>query len=118
MAEQILWNTSEMIALLSSIEGVRSVKSDGQGGDVDTDNLVLKIKGSKDSLHVAGFVIGNADISTPENALIDMVELCDGLDSSGGLSSESLETSLAYARVASALRQRGFDVVDRMKDYF
>lgn len=112
------WVTSQVVELLSSIQGIASVEVHHQGGDVDTTNLILNITDGQDErLFVCGFTT-EGYISTPDDVLIEMIEVTDGQQSDTGLSSDVEEVCLAYARVVGALRRAGFEVVESLKAYF
>lgn len=112
------WITNDMVKLLSGIQGISSVEVHPQGGDVDTSNLILNIKnGQGEQLFICGFNIDDY-ITTPDDVEIEMIEVSDGLDGRGGLSSDIDEVCVAYGRVTGALRRAGFQVVECLKDYF
>lgn len=111
------WNTAKIAAELHSIRGVSGIRNIGQGGDVDTENLVITIKGTSDELFVCGFSVDN-DIIAPGDTDVEMIELSDGLDSRGGLTSSHPKTAEAYIRVRQYFLDRGFKVVPTHKAYF
>lgn len=112
------WVTSEMVKLLSVLEGIASVEVHPPGGDVDTSKLIVNIKDVADErLFICGFIT-DGYISTPDDVQIEMIEVTDGQQSDTGLCSGTEKVCLAYARVVSTLRGAGFDVVDSLKAYF
>jgi hypothetical protein len=111
------WNTVEISKLLSP--HCRSIAPCAPGGDVDTTGLVCTPVGDGDPIYVSGFCTSNFEVwKTPDDIEIDMVEVSDGQDSDGGLSSMNEYTCVLYARIVAALRNAGFDVVRQMKAYF
>jgi hypothetical protein len=111
------WKTEEIEHLLKPF--AKSIKRSGQGGDYDTNNLCLKASGAgKDEfIFVYGFVTGRAAVTTPDDTNVEMVAVCDGQSSDGGLSSSDEPTAILYAKVCVALRKAGFCVVRTMKEY-
>ena len=112
------WNTTQIIQDLTTIVGVEEIISAGTGGDVDTDNLCLKLAGTDgQALFVRGFD-DTKYITTPSNVDVIMVELTDGLDSRGGLNSHDFRVARAYIDVRQYFINRGFEVVPTLKAYF
>jgi hypothetical protein len=112
------WVTSEMVGLLSGLEGIASAEVHPQGGDVDTSRIILNIKDVPDErLFICGFIT-DGDISSPDDVQIEMIEVTDGQQSDTGLCSGTEKVCFAYARVVSTLRGAGFEVVDSLKAYF
>lgn len=112
------WVTSEMVALLQSPDWKVNVFP--PGGDVDTESLGLRAVGAKAgvALSLCGFS-SDADIVTdPKDAWVEMLELSDGEDSSGGLQTDDEPTCIMYAKVISKLRKAGWYVVPCLNDYF
>jgi hypothetical protein len=122
MAKKI-FDVGRLASRLGRIKGVQAVVCRQAGGDHDTfqitlQPLALRADGSPhDHVTVTGFTlepIGPRKDQVP----VDMVEVQDGLNSRGGLSSSHLRTCLLYGRVCSILRRRGFEVVPQLRDYF
>lgn len=112
------WITSDMVKLLSGIQGIASVEVHPQGGDVDTTNLILNVTDGQDErLFICGFTT-DGYLTDPDNSMIEMIEVTDGQQSDTGLSSDIEEVCLAYARVVGTLRRNGFEVVESLKAYF
>ena len=118
------WNSQKLEADLANIDGIVAVANAGPGGDVDTDNLVLEINNGE-HLFVKGFSVDafnkppyNYQLPSTSDVDIEMVELCDGQCSSGGLNSTDPDTIMAYAQVRTYLAQDGAQIVDQLKDYF
>lgn len=114
---QRIWNTEAIVSTLKGVPRITKVKNEGQGGDVDTDNLVCHIEGTREKLFIKGFVI-EGSIDTPSNCAISAIEVTDGLDSMGGLMSSNETTAVVYGIICARLRRLGFHVVPRLKDYF
>jgi len=114
------WVTKEIVKDLKEILGGKyRISNDGQGGDVDTDNLYIKVN-KEDHIHVRGFSpnVNGVYVTTPSNCDVTHVEVTDGKDSSGGLSSYELDTAWVYAIVRKYFDSKGFFVVDCLKDYY
>lgn len=112
------WITSDVVKLLTAIQGIESVQVLPQGGDVDTSNLLVNVKDGEDErLFICGFVT-DGDITTPDDVEVEMVEVTDGQQSDTGLSSSVETVCVAYGRVCGALRRDGFEVVESLKQYF
>lgn len=113
-----LWITSDIVKSLEKIPGIKSVESQGQDGSYDTDNLFIALKGTSDNLFVAGFDPESDNGIQPDNVMISLVELTDGLDSRGGLNSRNKKTGQCYINIRQCLIDMGFDVVPSLKSYF
>lgn len=119
----MLWRTGDIKKLIKTSlddESIgHTIEENGQGGDVDTNNLRIEFYDEEhtDPLFVRGFnSVG--DITTPDDVEVEMIELSDGLDSRGGLNSKNRTTCVAYGVIMSALRQDGWDVIPSLDDYF
>ena len=123
------WNTNAIVTIIrEALEKNNhpyakrfddAVQIDGQWGDWDTEHIVVTDDNGNESLFIGGFRCGDEGvIDTPSQADIEMIEVSDGQDSRGGLNSNNLQLSLAYAIICATLRQNGFDVVDTQDDYF
>lgn len=114
------WHSKEIAEdLKRTVREVSKILNSGQGGDVDTDNLTLYVKGCEDKLHVCGFSPeGDGEITTPGAAEVTHIEVSDGKQSSGGLSSGELNVGIAYAKVRKYFMDKGFHVVPCLKDYY
>jgi len=88
------------------------------GGDFDTCPITVGVNGTDDNLFVSGFITGDEVISDWYDVDVEMVELSDGLDSRGGLNSRNPKTIQAYADIRIKLAKEGFEIVDKMEDYF
>ena len=116
------WNSKQIKSDLAAIDQVSRVDITGPGGAVDTENLVIYLKGTDQMLWACGFAQDEAFYEIPyeEKGDIDveMVELDDGLDSRGGLNSTDPIVALAYVAVRQYFIDKDVDVVDDMDDYF
>lgn len=113
------WKTKDVKALLLTLPGVKSVATTEAGGDVDTERLIVQPLDNGDRLWVFGFItLDSGEISSPADTMIEMVEVSDGLDSSGGLNSSHSTTCAVYGAIVAALRQAGFSVVPKLDAYF
>ena len=113
------WNTQQVAAHLVTIPGVSKVDVNPPGGDVDTDNITLKIDGTDEKLFIAGFEVNeNWELEHKSDTDIPFVELTDGLCSSGGLNSDDMRVAQVFIHVRQYFIVNGAEVVDRMKDYF
>lgn len=132
------WNTEEVKDLLKDERW--DIDTTRPGGDYDTTTLILKHKDSplwkeedfgditedtraslighhKHKVFVCGF-LAETPMGDPDDHAIDMVEVNDGEDSSGGLNTDDEPTAIMYGVVCSRLRKAGYVVVKQMKDYF
>jgi len=113
-----IWNTEKVIKELSAkCPHVTKIINDGQGGDYDTDNIVIKVKGTKDSLFICGFT-PNIQCTTPDNAEVEIVAVTDGLDSRGGLNSNNENLALTFVQVRSYFEKKGFTTANTIDEYF
>lgn len=112
------WKTDDISADLIRIPGVKSVTENGQGGDYDTNNLIIDLKGTSDQLRVCGFDDESGELVTIDDADVPMVELTDGLSSNGGLNSRNLKTAKVYILIRQYFIDKGFEVVPTMNAYF
>jgi hypothetical protein len=111
------WITDEIVRRLDTIPGNKVINVGYQGGDYDTREIAIGIPplDFEKVIFIRGFHTTN-EISNPDNCEIEMVEVQDGMDSSGGLRSNNPELIKLYAEVR--LRLTDFIVVDKMDDYF
>ena len=113
------WNTKQIEEHLKQIPGVAKVTVNPPGGDVDTDNIVLTINGADDRLFIAGFEVrSDRELPNKSDVEVEMVELTDGTDCTGGLSSDDFRVAEAFIHVRQYFVVNGAAVVDRMRDYF
>lgn len=114
------WNTEEISRLIGQIENVASVTRHSQGGDVDTANLLVHIKGvTGERIRVLGFVTeGEIHPRHADACEIEMIEVTDGQQSDTGLSSSNEALAVVYAQVCARLRKAGHAVVPSLKAYF
>jgi len=115
------WNTQKIITDLKKIPLIRDIKVNGPGGDVDSENLVITVRGAPDKLLVCGFVADQADFttSTPGDDDFEMVELADSsADSRGGLNSDDDNVGQVWLAIRNYFRKQNIQVVDQLKDYF
>jgi hypothetical protein len=114
------WKTDEVVALLEDPR--YKITTTNPGGDVDTTKILMLLKDAEgdypETLFISGFVTGMGWVTNPDDWDVEMVEVSDGKDSSGGLNSPDTEFCAMYAHAVSKLRQAGFIVVPCMKDYF
>jgi len=111
------WNTKQIAKDLKLIPGVEKVKIYPPGGDVDTDNIIVKIKGADDSLFVSGFD-DEDDPANPSDVDVPFIELTDGLSSDGGLNSTDKKVARVYIEIRQYFLNRAFYVVNTHKAYF
>ena len=115
------WRTRDIIRLFGDL--YCSLEVCQQGGDVDTERIVLianeakPVIGYRPQISISGFVT-SGDIMSPSDTEIEMIEVTDGEDSREGLNTSDLATCVLYGQVVSILRKAGFVVVPQMKDYF
>jgi hypothetical protein len=112
------WNTEKIISeLTKKISNIEKIRNMGQGGDYDTDNLSVKIKGSKDVLYLCGFT-PKVRCTTPENAEVEIIQITDGLDSRGGLNSNNENLAVAFVQIRKFFEKKGFSTANTIKEYF
>lgn len=111
------WTTHEIVKRLDTIPGNTVINVGYQGGDYDTREIMVGRPplNFEKVIFIKGFHKTN-EISNPDNCEIEMVEVHDGRDSSGGLRSNDPELIKLYAEVR--IRLTDFIVVDKMDDYF
>ncbi len=110
------WNTDKITAYLETLTCLDGVHNDGQGGDVDTDNLRAKVRGTEDEyIYVSGFSVDGI-ITDPSDTDIEMVEVTD--QSGYGLQSNDFTVAQAYIEVRQHFVGAGVPVVGHLKDYF
>lgn len=116
------FDSRTLIKRFQRFKGVQVVVCRLPDGDHDTVQISLFPLGvrkdgtSYDHVTVTGFTL--EPIKRRDRVKVDMVEVSDGLDSRGGLSSSHLRTCLLYGRVCSVLRRRGFEVVPQLREFF
>lgn len=112
------WNTDQITSDLQALFPKAKITNQGQGGDVDTDNLHIKLKGSTDGLFICGFddevedTLANTDVDVP------YIEITDGLDSRGGLNSSDQKVAEAFIVARQYFIKKGFHVVPTHKAFF
>lgn len=117
------WNTDAVVAALQKAFPKYKVIKGEAGGDVDTENIQVKI-GSPNSdsegwdrfLSIAGFKTDGYYGDNRSDVEVDMVELTDHVGD--GLQSGDPEEIRAYAEAMIILKGMGFQVVPYMKNYF
>ena len=109
------WNSENVRAYLQTLDCIDGVLNDGPGGDVDTDNLAAKVRGSDEYILVCGFSVDNI-ITDPTNTDVEMIEVTD--QSGHGLQSNDFNVAQAYIAVRQHFVGANVPVVDRLKDYF
>lgn len=114
------WNSGTIKTELERYGQVSSVTINSPGGDVDTEKLVVSVINGGDALHVCGFSTDDDFWKKPDKGdiYVDFIELTDGMDSRGGLNSNSTNTALAYVAIREYFQNRGADVVPSMDEYF
>lgn len=121
------WNTDKITAYLETLACLDGVHNDGQGGDVDTDNLRAKVRGTENEyIFVCGFnceplngpnvAIGKEYITDPTDCDVEMIEVTDR--SGHGLQSDDFTVAQAYIEVRQHFVGAGASVVTHLKDYF
>lgn len=84
------WNTNKITAYLQTLACIDGVDNDGQGGDVDTDNLRAKVRGTDTYIYICGFSV-DATISDPSDTDVEMIEITD--QSGHGLQSDDFNVA-------------------------
>ena len=96
---------------------IERVRFHDQGGDVDSQHIVLEIKDSANVIRICGFDV-NSVILTPEDCECEFAELKAGEDSIGGLNSNEVNVAIVYVKIREMLENLGFEVVPLMDPYF
>jgi hypothetical protein len=111
------WNTNAIVKLLSLPN--TKISTCMAGGDYDSTNVLVQPvpPAGDERISVLGFNTKSTSTNR-DNFEIEMVEVCDGQDSRGGLNSSNRNIALIYAEVCTRLRKAGFSVVPKMNDYF
>lgn len=109
------WNSDKIIAFIQTLDCIEDVLNDGPGGDVDTDNLCAKVRGTGEYIYVCGFNVDN-DIPDPYECDVEMVEITD--QSGDGLQSNDFTIAQAYIAIRQYFVGQDVPVVNRLKDYF
>jgi hypothetical protein len=113
------WHSATIAEAFGRITDVYKVINQGPGGDCDSDNLVVYLRGCGDKLFVSGFnTPEQPDITTPGACDVEMIELTDGRDDRGGLTSTIPAVAMAYTRVRQFFIDKGATVVPTHKDYW
>lgn len=114
------WNSQKLKDAFEQIAEVSQVEVTPPGGDVDSENLILSVNGSTDRLFIRGFHTTDYDIwqKDTSNVEVEMVELQDGQDCTGGLNSDDANVGLAYIKARQILVDDGAFVVNTLDPYF
>lgn len=112
------WKTDEVIAMLQAAIPAAKVEKMEAGGDVDTDNIIVRLPNGE-RIWVAGFIDDGYFDENRSDVDVAMVELTCGKDSRGGTQGvKDVDLLRAYAESQIALQNKGFDVVPSMMCYF
>lgn len=113
-----IWNTEKIIKdLTAKFPDIKKINNNGQGGDYDTDTLVIKVNGTRDSLFVCGFT-PDVHCDDPSNADVEIVAITDGLDSRGGLNSNSENLAKVFVQVRKYFETKKFETANSIDEYF
>lgn len=111
------WKTNDLVEELKKLPGVDKIKVLTQPGDYDTVRLAVYPQNCKrECFFVTGYPSTNIVCNTPNDALCEMIEISDGLDSQGGLNSEKVEMIRLYAELRIFFRHEY--VIDSVDVYF
>lgn len=115
---KIRWNTKQIQSDLSQLFAVVRVDINPPGGDVDTDNLIIRINGTNEYLIVCGFNTSDDMITaqTPSDVDVEMIQLCD--TSGDGLQSNNPTLAVTYVEVRQYFVNQDIEVVPSMDPYF
>ena len=115
------WNTYEIVKHVEHTNLNTETKVREAGGDCDTEVVVAwsTDREVEDHIFIRGFNVEKwfEAGDSRRNCEVEMVEVCDGKDSSGGLYSSDEATCVLYGVIVSRLRKAGFDVVPRLENY-
>ena len=113
------WRTPEIIELLTDPKW--EITNIRQGGDFDSEGLCLRLVGDETNnrLFVRGF---NPDeenpTTTPEDCMVEMIEVSDMSDSRGGLNITDRPFGYMYVEVRARLNEADFMTVICMDEYY
>lgn len=114
-----VWETDKVLNDLKKLPNVEDVKNIGPGGDYDTSELVVCIKGVKhERIHVSGFYSTEETIPNPDHSTIQWVQITDGQDSRGGLNSSNRTTAEVYFEVRQYFVDRNVQVIRHYDQIF
>jgi hypothetical protein len=109
------WNTDKICSDLSLNDCVTYVAPQHPGGDVDTDNIILRVAETDEYLYVCGFSV-EAVITDPSDTDVEMIEITD--THGNGLQSDNHNVALAFITIRQYFVGQHATVVNRLKDYF
>lgn len=114
------WNSETIKKDLERFPYVSAVNIGNPGGDVDTQRLEVTVINGGDTLYVCGFSTDEDFWKLPDKGDVDVefIELMDGRDGRGGLTSNDPNTALAYVTVRDYFNRQGVEVVPSMEEYF
>lgn len=113
------WHTATIVEALRRIPDVERILVQDPGGDVDSENLVVYVKGTDERLFISGFNVEQPDPIVKGACDVEYIELTDGVDYRGGLNSSSTATTaMVFTRVRQYFVDKGAEVVDTHKDFF
>ena len=110
------WNTDQIVQAIESNEGckpyIKNVDTASQGGDVDTENIIVYIKDSDNRLFICGFDgYEQSIINNPSDVDVPQVQVTDGCGSDEHISLyDDLNLMLTYAHITNLLRRMGFHI--------
>lgn len=108
------WKTDKIVEDLKKLPGISEVEAYGQGGDYDCDNLIVMVEGCKDRLYITGYP-DNATrwepCQSPSDTEVKYIEIKDGLDSDGGLTSEEEKLGEVYLRLRKYFKNLGGSII-------
>ena len=113
------WNTQTIIAELVA-RGLAVTAQPYPGGDHDTCPLTVRLYTAPDAdpIHVSGLCRRTLSKAEWNDTAIDVVEINDGLCSSGGLNSNNPDTVEAYAALRHYFAVNGATVVPHYEQFF
>ncbi|MBK3780021.1 hypothetical protein G3A43_07110 [Paraburkholderia aspalathi] len=106
-----------------TLPNVQDVTVHDAGGDVDTKNVHVTVKGTGTIFRICGFSTERACLAerfgaNPDNCDVEMVEISDGTDSRGGWQTANADDGAVYVALTTWLRIRGHEPVASMSGYF
>ena len=113
------FSSHEIAHSIEQMHGHPRCRINCAGGDYDSVTVAVSQAIAGDPLYVRGFVWSGSTLGDQRDDVdVDAIEVTDGLQSCGGLSSADESTCVLYGRICSMLRRAGHTVVHSMDEYF
>lgn len=114
----MFWDTKYLLEVFNAMPLVKSAKATGQGGDYDTNNIVVSIEGSRDKLHIEGYLSTEEPLKDINSTEVVHVAISDGMDSRGGLNSRNKSVAQVYVLIRQHFIDRGANIINHYSEIF